>query len=190
MDLNKRVNVKNRSTATAGYTLPDSGIRRTWAPLEVKKGITVAELEQATYIAGGLVILQDYLQINDKEVCEYLGIETEPEYFYTEEDIVKLLSQGTLEQFLDCLDFAPDGILDMIKKVSVETKLNDISKRQAIQEKLGFNVNKAIEMDLYSKEIGTSEGTPSTGRRSNPINQTNEENTPVTAGSKYRRVQK
>lgn len=185
MDLTKTVNVKNRSTATVAYTLPDTGVRRTWAPGEIKKGIEVNELEQLTYIPGGIVILQDYLLINDKEVCEYLSIQMEPEYFYSEAEVRTLLSKGTIEQFLDCLDFAPDGVLDLIKKLSVETKLNDVSKRAAIKEKLGLDVTAAISNADFSnaKDVETEKkrrqapigeeavSTP-TGRRAEPVKAT------------------
>ena len=56
------------------------------------------------------------------------------------------MKNGSLEQFLDCLDFAPDVIKDMIKDLAVELPLNDMAKRQAIQDKLGFDVTKAIEI--------------------------------------------
>ena len=50
----------------------------------------------------------------------------EPEYHYTEDDIKTLLISGTLDQFLDCLDFAPDVIKDMIKDLAVELPVNDM----------------------------------------------------------------
>ncbi|MEG1778467.1 MAG: hypothetical protein RR263_00070 [Oscillospiraceae bacterium] len=171
MDLTKLVNVKNRSDSGTGYTLTDSGVRRNWAPGEIKKGITIGELEQVTFIPGGLVILEDYLLINDQEVCEYLGIATEPEYFYTEEDVVTLLKTGTLEQLLDCLDFAPEGVLDLVKKTAVELKVNDIAKRNAIKEKLGFDVTSVIANIEYASSPEV-EGEVSGQRRSKPINAT------------------
>ena len=168
--LNRVVNVKNRGVGEVGYTLPDTGIRRTWAPGEVKKNMAVAELEQATYIPGGLKLMQKYLVINDQEVCEYLGLETEPEYFYGEEEVRTLLNHGTLDQLLDCLDFAPTGVIDLIKKIAVETKLNDIRKREAIKEKIGFDVSAAILNVEYANTQET-EGTATTTRtrRAKPV---------------------
>lgn len=69
----------------------------------------------------------------------------EPEYYYSEEDVKRLMTSGTLDEFLDCLDFAPSVILDMIKTLAVELPLNDVAKRDAIKEKLNFDVAKAIE---------------------------------------------
>lgn len=166
--LNKTVNVKNRGTGEVGYTLPDTGVRRTWMPGEVKKSISVAELEQATYIPGGQKLMQKYLVINDKDVCDYLGIETEPEYFYGEDEIKILLKSGTLDQLLDCLDFAPTGVLDLVKKIAVETKLNDVQKRQAIKDKIGFDITAAISNVEYANTQET-EGSATKTRRAKPV---------------------
>ena len=51
---------------------------------------------------------------------------------------------GSLDAFLDCLDFAPEGVLQIIKDAAVELPLNDVQKRDAIKEKLGFDVSAAI----------------------------------------------
>lgn len=194
MDLNKTVSVLNRGTGEAGYTLPDNGVRRNWAPGEVKKGISVGELEQATYVPGGLKLMQKYLVINEKDVCEYLGLEIEPEYFYTEEEIRVLLASGTLDQLLDCLDFAPVGVLDLIKKISLDLRLNDVAKREAIKKKLGFDVTAAISNVDYANTSDEDENSQKTGRRAEPIKKKVEEEnntggrraTPV--DNKYKRV--
>lgn len=181
--LSRTVNVKNRSNGSAGYVLPDTGVRRTWTPGEIKKNISVSELEQATFVPGGKVILEDYLLINDKEVCDFLGIKTEPEYFYTEKEVEILLSsKGSIEQFLDCLDFAPDGVIDMVKDMAVRLNISDIRKREAILEKTGFNVTNALANDSYSKEALDNSTTKESGRRSAPIGQEEPKSTQETGG--------
>lgn len=195
MNLNEYINVKNRGTAEVGYALPDNGVRRTWTPGEVKKGITIAELEQLTFIPGGMKLLEKYLVVNDQEVCEYLGIKVEPEYFYDESTVLTLLEEGTLDQLYDCLDFAPGGVLDLIKKVAVEIKLNDVSKRQAIQNKLGFNISSAIENIEYASTPDTDAAVV-TERRSEPVKASakadgGRRTTPVSEKKdKYKRVDK
>ena len=67
-----------------------------------------------------------------------------------------------MSQFLDCLDFAPQGVIDTIKKVAVQIKLNDVAKRQAIKDKTGFDVTKAIEI---SEETEVFEDAIPSGRR-------------------------
>ena len=193
--LNKTVNVLNRGTAEVGYTLDASGVRRNWMPNEVKKNMAVSELEQLTYIPGGLKLLQKYLVINDPDVCEYLGLETEPEYFYTEADVRTLLTTGTLDQLLDCLDFAPGGVIDLIKKLSVEIRLNDVSKREAIKSAIGFDVTAAIANVEYANSDIAEEAAPKGKRRSTPVSkeepkQSGRRSQPVETNSKYRRVEK
>ena len=168
--LNRKVNVLNRSTGSAGYIVPDTGVHRNWSPGEIKKNISVAELEQATFAPGGRKLIQKYLVINDPEVCEYLGIETEPEYFYGEKEIKTLLETGTLDQLLDCLDFAPGGVIELVKKIGLQTKLNDIQKREAIRKATGFDITKALENVDYanSTEEGEAVETKKT-RRSKPV---------------------
>lgn len=192
--LNKTVNVLNRGTGEVGYTLPDSGIRRNWMPGEVKKNMVVGELEQVTYIPGGLKLMQKYLVINDQEVCDYLGLETEPEYFYTEEDVRTLLVSGTLDQLLDCLDFAPGGVIDLIKKLSIEVRLNDVAKREAIKKAIGFDVTAAIANVDYATSDDAEEPASKGKRRSTPVSKETEQvksgrrSAPV--DNKYKRVDK
>jgi len=39
------------------------------------------------------------------------------------------MKTGSLDEFLDCLDFAPEGVTDLIKTLAVELPLNDVAKR-------------------------------------------------------------
>jgi hypothetical protein len=59
---------------------------------------------------------------------------------------------GSLDELLDCLDFAPVGVLGLIKDYAVKLEINDLSKREAIQNKLGLNVTAAIEINKANKE--------------------------------------
>lgn len=146
MEDNMKVKVKNRSgNGIVGYTIPDMGnLRREFQDGE-EKILTYEEIRKLSYIPGGSIILKEYLIIEDKDVLKELNYDIEPEYFYSKEDIIRLMQTGTLDEFLDCLDFAPEGVKESIKSIAVELPLNDVAKRQAIQEKLGFNVTNAIE---------------------------------------------
>lgn len=153
MDDSKKVSVKNRAgNGTIIYRIPDMGnLRREFQDGE-EKVITFEELKKLSYIPGGDVLLKEYLTIEDKQVLNELGYKPEPEYFYTKEDIVKLMQTGSLDEFLDCLDFAPQGVKDSIKTIAVELPLNDVAKREAIQQKLGFNVDNAIRNKILAEE--------------------------------------
>ena len=145
--------VKNVSAGNVIYRIPEINVRREFVPGEVKKGISFEELEKLTYQAGGRELLANYLQIVDKKVLQDLGVTTEPEYFYTEEKIINIMKNGTLDEFLDLLDFAPIGRLDLIKKFAVSLPLTDTVKIEHILKKTGFDVSKAIRMDKADKAV-------------------------------------
>ena len=152
MDRNTVYNVKNRSAGMVVYRIPEIGIRREFAPGETKR-ITFDELEKLTFQTGGRTLMNKYLQIEAVEVLNELNLAHEPEYFMSEAQITKLLKEGSMDEFLDCLDFAPVGVIDLIKQIAVKMPLNDVEKRKALLEKTGFNVTTAIDLSAAEKEV-------------------------------------
>lgn len=152
LDKNTLIKVVNRDNGTVGYTIPDLGnLHRNFQPKEEKE-VSMEELRKLSYLPGGEVLLRDCLIIkNEEAVAELLGI-VEPEYHYTEAEIKQLLLYGTMDQFMDCLDFAPQGVIDLLKSMAVTLKVNNIEKREAIKAKTGFDVSKAIEINKLSEE--------------------------------------
>lgn len=146
MNKDTLVKVRNRDSGAVLYKIPElNGLRRVFQPKETKE-VPFDELKKLSYLPGGMALLKDSLVIQDDEAVAALLGEVEPEYNYTAEDIKKLLQEGTLDELLDCLDFAPEGVTDLIKVIAVELPLNDVAKRDAILEKLHFNVTNAIEI--------------------------------------------
>ena len=143
MDKNKMYEVKNRSSSILAYSIPDEGIKRTFQPGEIKK-LSFGELEKLTYQSGGQALINNYFLIKDAEVVQDLNVKTEPEYYLTEAQIVDLIKDGSLDQFLDCLDFAPAGVIELVKDLSVKVPLSDYQKRQALKDKIGFDVDAAL----------------------------------------------
>jgi len=143
--------IKNRSAGIAVYRIPELGVRRSFAPGEVKE-ISTTELEKLTYQPGGLAILSNFLQILDEEELKKTGIHTEPEYFMNEEDVIKLIKEGSVDEFLDCLDFAPPGVIDLIKQLSVSIPLTDMNKRLALKNKIGFDIDAALRHVMEEHE--------------------------------------
>ena len=135
--------VKNRSSSMVGYVVPEMNIRREFQPGETKK-IAFKELEALSYQPGGLELIQDYLQTTAEELTKELNVTTEPEYYMSEDQIRDLLINGSLDAFLDCLDFAPEGVIELVKDFAVRLPLNDVRKRDALREKTGFDVSKAL----------------------------------------------
>lgn len=149
------VEVTNRNNGTTGYTL-SSGLHRDFNLNETKK-IDIEELNELMVVPGGEYLLRNYLMIKDKSALEYLDIETEPEYFYTEAEIKKLLLEGNLDQLEDCLNFAPQGVIDLVKSLAVSLEIPDIRKRELIQNKTGFSVDNAIRVNKTLAEDAPSE---------------------------------
>ena len=87
-----------------------------------------------------------------------MGVHTEPEYYLDEAGVIKLLTEGSLDEFLDCLDFAPIGVIDLIKSLAVSLPLSDYNKRKALKDKTGFDLDKA----LTNKEAELAEDGPNT----------------------------
>ena len=179
INTNQKVEVKNRSNSTAVYSLPELNIRRQFAPGETKQ-LTIGELEALTYRPGGLNLIKDCLLIQDTGIArQIINQKIEPEYWLDEKGIKELLEKGSLDEFLDCLDFAPGGVIELIKVVALKMPLNDVKKREAIRVKTGFDLDRALlNLRLAQEENNESsekETTPErrvkkdeSGRRATP----------------------
>ena len=171
------IKVKNKFGGTVGYDVPDTNLHRNFYPNQTRE-ITYDELEKVYYSPGGEVILREFLEIEDEEVIKQLfESDVEPEYHYDRQDIKKLMLTGSLDQFLDCLDFSPSVTKEIIKEMAVNLPLNDMEKRQAIQDKLNFNVTKAIEIKntkLDGEEEKIDEDTSLKTRRVTPVKTAND----------------
>lgn len=139
------VNVKNRNNGFTGYTLTN-GERRLFNIGETKK-INIEELKALSQVEGGEYLLRNYLMIEDVAALDFLNINPEPEYFYTEKEITELLENGSLDQLEDCLNFAPQGVIDLVKSIAIKIELPDMRKRKLIFEKTGFSVDNAIKVN-------------------------------------------
>lgn len=136
-------NVKNRSSSVVVYRIPETNLRREFAVGETKK-IPFSELEKLTYQPGGKELIEQFLQILDEEVTDNLSVHKEPEYNMSEAQVKDLLLNGSLDAFLDALDFAPIGVIDLIKSYAVSLPLTDLNKRRALKSKTGFDVDSAL----------------------------------------------
>lgn len=187
--------VTNRSASRVCYAVPEIGVKsRDFQPGETKK-ITYAELEGLSYLPGGDVIIREYLQIKDPEVKEALVGETEPEYNMTAEDVKNLILNGSHDEWLDALDFAPEGVIDLMKTLSVELPLTDTRKMEAFQKKTGLNLKRMIEAKREEEEEAAmlaAKQAEAAERRVQPNTEPapaeNKSTTRRTSGSKYKVV--
>jgi hypothetical protein len=146
MDKNTIIRICNRDNAAVFYDIPEmNGLHRVFQPNEIKE-VTLEELIKLSYEPGGMSLLKNNFILNNKEAINMILGQVEPEYSYTPADVKNLLLNGSLDELLDCLDFAPEGVIELVKTLAVELPLNDVAKREAILEKTNFNVTNAIQI--------------------------------------------
>ena len=152
------IKVRNRNNGSTGYVLPDSNVRRSFAPGETKN-IPLGELKSLQYAPGGAYMLENLLVVENEEALKILNMSVEPEYFYDEAKIKDLLFNGEMDAFLDFLDFATEGAIEIAKDIAVKEQIPDTRKRKALSEKTGFNIDNAIKVNEIMNAEDQSEET-------------------------------
>lgn len=148
----RMLDITNRSASFVGYKISDTETWRTFQLRETKR-VPYEEVEAAMNAPGGRELFANYLLIKDPGVAEdVMNTTVEKEYYMTEEEIISWIPTCSLDEFKDALDFAPEGVKDLIKQYSVSLPLIDMNKRQALLDQLGFNVTAAIKHDGEDKE--------------------------------------
>ena len=152
--------VRNRANGSVGYTL-DNNFHRSFEPREVKK-IPFKELKELQYAVGGQYALDNLLIVEDKEALDLLNMKIEPEYFYTEAEIRKMLFDGSIDAFADFLDFAPVGAIEIAKNIAIKEQIPDVRKRDMLSKKTGLNINNAIMVNevMDAEDEEEQEDTP------------------------------
>lgn len=144
MDMNKKVQVRNRSNRVVIYHVDDMHVRREFAPGETKM-IPAEELIALSQKAGGAYIIRNSLFIQDALTVNEMPMKVEPEYYLDEKGVIDLLKNGSVDALLDCLDYAPGGVIELVKKYAVDLPLTDTRKIKAIKDKTGFKVDLALK---------------------------------------------
>ena len=143
------ITVRNRNRGETGFVV--DGNWTNFAINEVKK-IPFGTLKSLTFIPGGQYTLDNYLVIENEEALDLLSMKVEPEYFYTEEEVKRLLLEGSIDEFADFLDFAPLGAIEIAKNIAVQEKVPDTRKRDMLSAKTGLNINNAIMVNEIMSE--------------------------------------
>ena len=185
MDKNMKVRVFNRSHGGVSYKIDSLRIVRDWAQPGDHIDVTVGELDELQYIPGGSKLLKNYLLIKNQDVCEYLGIATDPEYYYDEKTIKELLTVGTDDQLKDCLEFAPNGVIELLKRIAVDLPLDSARKAKIIDGALGINIEAMIRNNELSKQPDEDGEGEEKQRRSTPLAVVPTKETEKTSTSKY-----
>ena len=167
MDMKKMVSVTNRSSGEVLYKIPEHSIRRELNPGETIQ-VPYEELVWLSYQKGGRKLMENMLLIKEVSVTEALNMATEPEYFLNEQQVENLLVNGSVDELKDALDFAPKGVIDIIKDKAVSLPLYDTRKIAAIFEMTGFNVTAAIANNAPDPDEATESTATSTRRVQKP----------------------
>lgn len=169
------IKVTNRSRGSVGYIIPDMGnLQRRFEHGETKS-IPAEEIRKLDWTSGGHVLLKDYLQIDNKELIEELLHEVEPEYDYSEEKIKNILLNGDIDTFMDTLDFAPEGVIDLMKDLAVKLEIPDVRKRDALSKRTNCDISNMIKINQLSKTPADETETQVKQRRVNPTTSTGSE---------------
>ena len=162
--------VKNRSASVTGYTIPNL-CSRVFQPGETQE-VSEKELQQLMYQPGGKYIFDNNLQLTKEDRAKIEGAENaEQEYYYSNEDIKRIMNKGSFDEFCDMMDFAPDGVISIVKDYAVSLPLNSLDKIDYLKQKTGFDttaviaLNKQIDKDMADGEASNA---PARQRRVQP----------------------
>lgn len=191
--MSKMFIVTNRSASRIFYSVPEIGVlARDFQPGEKKK-ISFEELQGLNYQPGGHALIKEYLLIEDPAATEEFIGHTEPEYNMTAADVKELILHGSLDEWLDCLDFAPDGVIDLVKELSIELPLTDTRKMNAFKEKTGADLAKIIQLrqeEIAEEQSKKTEEPVQRRTQQEKVQTVIDEPVRRTSGSKYKVVKK
>ena len=179
-DLTKKIKVYNRTSGGLGYTIDALRITRSWDKQGDYLNIGIDELLELKTVPGGMELLEKFMLIEDEEALKLIfdDRELEPEYKYGVAEVDFLLYESTLEQFLDALDYAPQGVLDLILAGAKNKLPNTTAKISAMNDKYKININKMYELNQDTEVAEEGEAANTSKRRSAPIVKNVEKLTP------------
>lgn len=142
-----QVPVRNMVDHKVVYVIPEQNRRVVFEPFQEKK-ISAGELRALNYSTGGQVLLHNYLCVLSKDMrIEFNIPEDQVEYDWTLKDIHRVLEDLStpIEELEDALDFAPEGIRELIVDCAVKWRIPDSNRRKVISRMTGSNIDKMIE---------------------------------------------
>jgi hypothetical protein len=88
------------------------------------------------------------------------------------------MQTGSQDEWLDMLDFAPDGVMELIRSLSVSVPLTNLNKIESLKKKTGFDVSKALANIRAEKEDENTEKEEAPARRVKPATTEGRRTTP------------
>lgn len=150
----EKIKVKNNSSGEAGYTLPNSNIRRSWLPGQTL-AISVEELEEGFYEPGIKILFTSGLlfidSIEDRKKC---GLIVEEEDYkvdetvglYSKEEILAALKEEKTGKLAIILKKAKPSMYDLIIDLAVNNEITSSDKVKLIKETTGKDVLQIVQI--------------------------------------------
>jgi len=163
------ISVRNLVDHKVVYVVPEEHRRVVFEGFQEKK-IPAKELRALNYTVGGAELIHNYLCVKDKDMREEFNIPSDlVEYDWTIKDIQRVLTDlsSPIEELEDALDFAPEGIREMLTDYAVKWKIPDSNRRKIISKMTGVNIDKMIEFSEAVAEDDNQDTTPTHRRLSN-----------------------
>lgn len=164
----KMILVQNLTNDDVIYIDNDGGVERRiiFKPQQTQE-LPEDMIERMSYDIGGSRLLTDYLSVKDDEIRQRIGVPADQiEYDYTKEEVIANLKSNDLNVILDMLDFAPEGIIEMMVTEAVNLPITNRDVMKAISEKTGKNIEMMINnKEQYEKETKSDETQPEKSRR-------------------------
>lgn len=163
------VSIRNMVNHKVVYVLPDWNRKVVFEPFQERK-IPAGELRALHYTTGGYNLLHNYLCVENADLkAEFEIPKDQIEYDWKLNDIKYLLlnNNSLIESLQDALDFAPEGIREMIIDYAVIWKIPDSNKRKVISQMTGIDIDKQIEFSELVDDDAVKDTTPSQRRVKN-----------------------
>lgn len=155
----EKIVVQNLTNNNITYIDDNGGLKRRFV-FRAQQSIPMDKdiIDRMSYDTGGARLLKEFLSVKNEEVRESIGIPGDQiEYDWTSKDVIELLKNGEEDALKDALDFAPQGIIDMIVDEAVALPLSDRNKVEIITEMTGCNVESMISNKLnYEKAMNAT----------------------------------
>lgn len=163
-----QVKVRNMVDYNVGYKIEEDNVRRQFSPHEVKT-VTAGELRKLDYTRGGHVLLTSYLAVQNKSLAQEFGVDEDSfanEYNWDAAKVDQVLLSEPVEVLQDAMDFAPEGILQLIKDRAIALRLDSMDKRKVISDAMKIDLNGMIELAIKAESTETKEAPKKTRRTS------------------------
>lgn len=146
--------VRNMVNHRVVYTIPEEHKRVVFEPFQERK-IRAGELRALNYTIGGSILLRNYLCVKSDDMRIEFNVPSDQiEYDWTKQDIKHVLldNDALIEQLEDALDFAPQGIKELIVDYAVEWKIPDSNRRKIISKMMNVNIDEMIKFAELTEE--------------------------------------